>query len=669
MPALVLVLACQGEPTTPSALSAWDGAAAAVVDDVVAKVVLQPDSQLVFAGDQLRVTATARNRFNEVLTRTFTWKSSNTSIVALVGPSLPTMTFRAVKAGKTSVKATVDGKSRFSKVVVRGTGGGKVVVTPAVAVIAPGEVLQLAASGLTKAGETATVTVTWSSDGGAVSPAGAFTTEAPGTYAVVATAVFGAADTAVVTVSGTPPDVEPVAELFLVPATARLEAGASLQFQVYGRTGDGDSVATPATYTADGGAITASGRYTAGDTPGTYRIVATSAAGPADTADVEVLAPEPETRTVALVPGVAASRPDETIRFAATVLGPGGGPVSDSVTFDASCGSVTSAGVYRAPSGNPGPCLVTATAGEAADTTEVVILSSTPGQGIPFGMNDLWKTATTTQTNVASMTASREYFPASEMVGHIEAARARGVRLLLVMTGGSHDRYKTDGVFDPAKWEAAMNVFDKPAIRDAIAAGVADGTIIGNSVMDEPQQSGTTSKDWGPPGTMTKARVDQLCAYVKRLFPTLPVGVGHDHNAFEPAKSYQVCEFYMPQYAARKGNVSAWRDAALAMAARDGMAIVFSMNLLDGGVQDKTGAYDCAGTGGFGTHGLNCRMTPEQVREWGAVLGPAGCAFLSWRYDSQFMAKPENQAAFAEVAITLAGRPRPSCAAGRGGST
>jgi hypothetical protein len=449
-----------------------------------------------------------------------------------------------------------------------------------------------------------------------------------------------------------------------VPAVAELESGASLQFEVYGRTAEGDSVGVTASYSSDGGTVTDGGRYTAGQNPGTFEVIASSDAGPADTAEVTVTPasiPTPEAGSVVLVPGIAASRPDETIRFSASVLDAQGAPVSDPVTYAATCGTVTAAGVFRAPQGEPGPCLVTATAGEVADTTEVALLTSVPGQGTPFGMNDLWSTATATRSNGAPMTASREYFPASEMVSHIAAARNRGVRLLLVMTGGSHDRYKTGGVFDQAKWQAAMDAFDRQEIRDAVAAGVADGTIIGNSVMDEPQQSGTTSKDWGPPGTMTKARVDQLCAYVKNIFPTLPVGAGHDHSAFEPSQSYQVCEFFMPQYAARKGNVSAWRDAALAMADRDGMVVVFSLNLLDGGVQDKTGTWDCAGTGGLGTHGQNCRMTPAQVRDWGTLLGPAGCALLSWRYDSDFMAKPENQAALSEVALALAPLPRRPC--------
>jgi hypothetical protein len=160
---------------------------------------------------------------------------------------------------------------------------------------------------------------------------------------------------------------------------------------------------------------------------------------------------------------------------------------------------------------------------------------------------------------------------------------------------------------------------------------------------------------------MTKVRVDQLCSYVKNIFPTLPVGVGHDHNAFEPGNSYQVCEFFVPQYAARKGNILAWRDAGLALAARDGMAVAFSLNLLDGGQQDKTGAWDCPGTGGVGTHSPNCRVTPAQLKDWGKVLGRAGCVLMSWRYDAAFVAKPENQAALSDVAITLSSLPRVPC--------
>ncbi|MEO7476331.1 MAG: hypothetical protein ABIY46_13455, partial [Gemmatimonadales bacterium] len=420
------------------------------------------------------------------------------------------------------------------------------------------------------------------------------------------------------------------------------------------------------TYTATGGTITPAGAYKAGGQAGTYRAIATAAGGVADTAEVVILAAAID--RVMLQPDVAASRPGETTRFAASVWNTLGESVAEPVTYETTCGSVTSVGVFTAPPDGSGSCFVTASAGGKTATTEVVPLSSSPGRGIPFGLFSLWTSPGATQSSgVAPFTASHDNVAAGDLVRRIAAARSKGVRLLLAFTGGSHDLYKTDGVFDRAKWEAAVEQYDTPAIRDAVADAVADGTIIGNSVMDEPQQSdrdaGPRTKSWGPRGTMTKVRVDSLCAYVKQIFPSMPVGVVHDAQIFEPGQSYRVCEFLMSQYAARKGDVTAWRDAALDQARRDGFVMLFSLNLLDGGLQDKDGQYDCAGAGqaGVGTFSPNCRMTPTQVRQWGVELGREGCAMLSWRYDNAFMAVPENQAALSEVAITLAGLPRPPC--------
>ena len=84
------------------------------------------------------------------------------------------------------------------------------------------------------------------------------------------------------------------------------------------------------------------------------------------------------------------------------------------------------------------------------------------------------------------------------------------------------------------------------------------------------------------------------------------------------------------------------------MARRDGYSVIFSLNILNGGAQDKDGVYDCVGAGqaGKGTYGTNCRMTPDQVRQWGNTLGSAGCALLMWRYDDRYMADSEQPAGF-----------------------
>src|SRR5712691_13304831 len=124
--------------------------------------------------------------------------------------------------------------------------------------------------------------------------------------------------------------------------------------------------------------------------------------------------------------------------------------------------------------------------------------------------------------------------------------------------------------------------------------------------MDEPHVCGLgPANTWGPCGTMTKAKVDQLCGLVKQMFPSLPAGAEHQHGIFEPTKSYQVCDFIVDQYGANQGSVTTFRDGGLALGARDHHAILFSMSVLDGGLKDTDGTYNCTGPGqgGIGTHG------------------------------------------------------------------
>ena len=54
-------------------------------------------------------------------------------------------------------------------------------------------------------------------------------------------------------------------------------------------------------------------------------------------------------------------------------------------------------------------------------------------------------------------------------------------------------------------------------------------------------------------------------------------------------------------------------------------------------------------------------MTPQQIRDFGLVLGPAGCAFSMWRYERDFYNNSANKASFGEVADSLAKVPAKSC--------
>jgi hypothetical protein len=329
----------------------------------------------------------------------------------------------------------------------------------------------------------------------------------------------------------------------------------------------------------------------------------------------------------------------------------------------ASCNSTDSPSApVETPPAVSGPDSSTSADTTSADTVSVADSlaqgSAVLYTGIPYGPTALWATTTTLKWGPAPFTVSQDNTLANAIVARINAARQQRQRLVIAMTGGLASEFKTDGKFDLGKWKARMNTFNTLAIKNAVAAAVADGTIVGNKLIDEPE----TTK-WG--GVMTKPLIDQMATYVKNMFPTLPVGVnmGAPGYRWRTWERFKVVDYVLSQYQWRnnQGNVGAWRDAVLAWTRSEGVTPAFSLNILDGGVVDNTGTWDCAGTGGKGTLYRDCRMTADQVRTWGRAIGPYGCVMLMWQYDDVFMSKSTNQSAFRDVASLLASKPRRSC--------
>jgi len=302
--------------------------------------------------------------------------------------------------------------------------------------------------------------------------------------------------------------------------------------------------------------------------------------------------------------------------------------------------------------------------------TQDVAVRGVPGMA-PFGPFDLFTSASGTQSQgVQSFNLSLDPITAADIITRINAASNKCLRLLTAMTGGKHDQYMSRGAddilrFDMTLWKQKMDTYRDPNIQTAVANAVADRIVIGNSVMDEPHVFSTDPEGggntWGPEGTMTKARVDTMCSYVKGIFPGLPVGVVHRHDRFEPTKDYAVCEFIVDQYVTNAGTVTAFRDAGLGFANRSGIKVAFSMNIVNGGTQDRVAPWDCPGSM-KGDQSPFCRMTASDIRSYGQVLGPAGCAMFLWKYENTSNYMVNNQAAFSDVASLLKTKPMKSCA-------
>jgi hypothetical protein len=548
-------------------------------------------------------------------------------------------------------------------------------VSPQDVTLETNQLIQFRAHGRTSAGDSVGAAVTWSTSGGTILPDGRFSAAAIGTYTVIGeNRVRGKLqlDSTLVTVVRRNTKLVSVE---ISPTGVTLNPGVSQRFTAVGRLKDGSVAPIGVNWSATGGSIDGGGTYVAGDTAGTYRVTASNTTGTlADTVTVTISAPP--------APPPPDSTPTEPVlakvvlRPASVTLAPGtkkqltwfgrtttGDSVAVDVQFKATGGTITSGGLYTAGS-TPGLFQVIASSDALSDTTAITITaplgSGTPTGGIPFGPFGAWSGATLNPyTDLFNFSLGS--VSASVLIDRINAARANHVKLLTAMTGGDHDNYKSviDGVyqFDMGKWKAKMDTYNTPEMKTAVAAAVLDGTLVGNIVMDEPSNT-SPDNTWGPAGTLNKARVDSMAEYARAIFPTLPMGVTMDYTIWSD-QSYKKLDFIVSQYRWFKGDVYAYRDGALRLAARDGHQVVFSLNILDGGY--RIDGCPIPQTGGPGTYGTNCRMTPQQVRDYGMVLGPAGCGLVMWHYAPDFMADLENRAAFKDIADKLATLPAKSC--------
>ncbi len=149
----------------------------------------------------------------------------------------------------------------------------KILTLPTTVTLLPDESQLFSAYGITTAGDTISVPVTWNASGGDISPDGMFTAlDEQGDFTVVASAV----DRPQVKGSSMVKVQAALSLLVITPRNVVLLPDEGQQFVVYGRR-NGDSVVVDVDYSASGGSMTDGGYYSAGQMPGTYAVVATEA--------------------------------------------------------------------------------------------------------------------------------------------------------------------------------------------------------------------------------------------------------------------------------------------------------------------------------------------------------------------------------------------------------
>ena len=187
----------------------------------------------------------------------------------------------------------------------------------------------------------------------------------------------------------------------LAPDSASLAPGGKQQFSANGRYSDGSIGAVSVTYSATGGTITSAGAYTAPASAGTYQVIAREASGKADTARVRVSsAPSATLQQVIVTPPTASAQAGKTVQFSAQGRYSDGSTKAVPVTWSATGGTISTAGLYTAgQTAGTYRVIGVAQGSTRADTSAVTVTAGTttpPGDSFQRMLGDDWRAYTNT---------------------------------------------------------------------------------------------------------------------------------------------------------------------------------------------------------------------------------------------------------------------------------
>lgn len=247
----------------------------------------------------------------------------------------------------------------------------ELVIIPDTVSVSAGATVQFQALGRTPSGQTHPVHVSWSASGGTIDATGLFTADStPGDFQVTATL-----DQPHLTSSARVKNRGPLKHVVLSPATSAVTTGAQIQFSASGTVANGDTVAVSITYTATGGSISGTGMYTAGQTVGTYRVIASANGGAlADTSAVTVAATSPPVASVTVTPATASLAVGLTQQLQITLKDATGAVLTGPVSWSSSNTAVATVSSSGLVSGKvAGAVTITATSGGVSGTAAITV--------------------------------------------------------------------------------------------------------------------------------------------------------------------------------------------------------------------------------------------------------------------------------------------------------
>jgi len=223
--------------------------------------------------------------------------------------------------------------------------------------------------------------------------------------------------------------------------------------------------------------------------------------------------------------------------------------------------------------------------------------------GIPMGVFHLSASYFGSPYNGAMHTESP-----SSLLPDLAAIKARGGKVAVDLSGNEKYYRDASGNFSLSLWKQRVARFK----NINFSSYVNDGTIIAHYIIDEPNDP----SNWnGHP--VSAATVEQMAAYSKQLWPTLPTVARVDATYL--AYNHHYLDAAWAQYVYRKGTASDYIQKNVDAAKARGLALITGMNILSGGPSGS-------------------RMTATQVRDWGSTLLASSypCAFITWKWSDYY---------------------------------
>lgn len=299
--------------------------------------------------------------------------------------------------------------------------------------------------------------------------------------------------------------------------------------------------------------------------------------------------------------------------------------------------------------------------------------------GIPFALWEAMSTPSAYKNGTGPFTSTVQADDASTIPPRLATAHSVG-RSTFLHPWSSHVWSINAGGFDMPTWQARLASINTPAVRAAIATGLANKSCAAMVVIEEPQDS-----DYN--GKIFRSTIDDCTRQVKAVFgASLPVGCNVT-SYFRPQDGpYTDLDFTQSQFVYSAGapwvnNPVSWRNGRLAESAASGVKWVAGINTANGGADfnapscpvPPTGGDSAVGDAGrcsIGTAATAAFARGQLIESALAVIGadPQGRRAVGlwfWRHAVEYYGRAAVQSGLVTIAAGCAASPTQSLLRGQ----